>query len=592
MDSGVVSGDRVRVAVVWCPDWPVVAHRRPGEAVVVVHANRVVAASASARAHGIVRGLRRREAQSRCPGVVVLERDLDLEARAFEAVVGALDDLTPRTEIIRPGILAFPTRGPSRYFGGDAPMAHRCRTVAGAVLAGLGAAVRIGIADSVFAAIIAARTPSRHAESGVGGNATGGHTASGAGDDHDAGVTIVAPGETAAFLAPRSIRLLDRPDLVDVSLRLGIHTLGAYAALDPVDVAGRFGADGTEAHRLASGLDLRPPALTDPPPEMEVAAELDPPVDRVDQAAFMGKALADELLARLDERGASCSRIVICAETEHGEELVRRWRHDGALTAAAIADRVRWQLDGWLNGSSRGRPTGAISRLSVRPDELGPMRGRQLGFWGGRAENIDSVARTVARVQGLLGAEAVRVPEARAGRSPQEQIVTVPADAVDLGREHIAVAGSPGDGSGRTTGRRRRPGSSATGATAAPPSPGTIGTAAAGVAGGDPWPGALPGTPPVRVHDPPVPAEVFDAEHLVVGVDARAGLTASPAALVVDGAEPLPIVSWAGPWPLDERWWDPERRRRRARLQMVTEDQVARLVVIEGGRWWVEATYD
>ena len=40
--------------------------------------------------------------------------------------------------------------------------------------------------------------------------------------------------ETAAFLAPRSIRLLGRPDLVDVCIRLGIHTLGAYAALDPV----------------------------------------------------------------------------------------------------------------------------------------------------------------------------------------------------------------------------------------------------------------------------------------------------------------------------------------------------------------------
>jgi protein ImuB len=527
-DTRVMGSGVVRVAVLWCPDWPVVAHRRPDEAVVVVHANRVVAASSSARDHGIVRGLRRREAQSRCPGVVVLERDLDLEARAFEAVVGALDDLTPRTEIIRPGILAFPTRGPSRYFGGDAPMAHRCRAVAGTALQGLGAEVRVGIADSAFAATIAARIPA------------------------DTGITIVAPGETAAFLAPRSIRLLDRADLVDVCLRLGIHTLGAFAALDPVDVAGRFGADGTEAHRLARGLDLRPPALTDPPPEMEVAAELDPPVERVDQAAFMGKALADELLAHLHERGASCSRIVICAETEHGEELVRRWRHDGALTAAAVADRVRWQLDGWLNGSSRGRPTGAICRLSVRPDELGPMRGRQLGFWGGRAENIDTVARTVARVQGLLGAEAVRVPEARAGRSPQEQIVTVPADAVDLGRDHIVAADSAGDS----------------------------------------WPGALPGPPPVRVHDPPVPAEVVDATGAAIAVDARAQLSAAPAVLVVDGAAPLTVGSWAGPWPLDERWWDPERQRRRARMQMVTDDQVARLVVIEGGRWWVEATYD
>lgn len=192
----------VRVAVVWCPDWPVVAHRRTDQAAVVVHANRVVAASPLARAQGVVGGLRRREAQSRCPGVEVLERDLDLEARMFEAVVGCLDDLTPRTEILRPGLLAFPTRGPSRYFGGDQAMAERCRAVvmgsdpvlgpAGAGAASPVAPPRLGIADSVFAATIAARTRPNPGSDSAGTEVAGG----------DTGVTIVAPGETAAFLAP------------------------------------------------------------------------------------------------------------------------------------------------------------------------------------------------------------------------------------------------------------------------------------------------------------------------------------------------------------------------------------------------------
>jgi len=51
------------------------------------------------------------------------------------------------------------------------------------------------------------------------------------------------------------------------------------------------------AHRLASGLDERPPDLRDPPPDLVVGTELDPPVERVDQVAFVAKVLADQLTA-------------------------------------------------------------------------------------------------------------------------------------------------------------------------------------------------------------------------------------------------------------------------------------------------------
>ena len=55
-----VSGP-IRTLVAWCPDWPVVALGRSlDDAVAVVHANRVIAASPTARRHGVVRGLRRR----------------------------------------------------------------------------------------------------------------------------------------------------------------------------------------------------------------------------------------------------------------------------------------------------------------------------------------------------------------------------------------------------------------------------------------------------------------------------------------------------------------------------------------------------
>ena len=326
------------------------------------------------------------------------------------------------------------------------------------------------------------------------------------------------PKRARKFLAPLPVGVLGRPELADVLRRLGLPTLGDFAALDPADVVARFGADGDMAHRLARGLDERPPATLPPPAELQVVAQLDPPAERVDTAAFIAKSLADELHERLEDRGLACTRVLIVAETEHGEHLERLWRHEGALSAAAVADRVRWQLDGWLNGSAATRPTAGITRLALVPDEVAAARGRQLGFWGGETASADRAARAVARVQGLLGPDAVHVPEWRGGRAPGERVGLVPAAAVDLTMPRSIVA--------------------------------PLADA--------PWPGHVPTPSPATIHEQPVPAEIVDQGRRPVGVSGRSMLTANPAELSVHGGPWLPIDAWAGPWPVEERWWDPE----------------------------------
>jgi protein ImuB len=539
------------VVTVWCPDWPVVIHRRPPEEPVAAVANRIVACSPGARSFGVQRGQRRREAQGRCPGLVLVERDVAAEARSFEAVARALDGVCPRLELTRPGLCAFPARGPGRYFGGDEAVAAEIHRVVGAVLEGRGQC-HVGVAEGTFAAGLAARAAPRG----------------------PAPTCVVPPGDTPAFLAPLAVTLLEMAELTDVLLRLGIATLGDLAALAAKDVLARFGTVGERAHRLARGEEHEPPATAVAPPELTVVAELDPPLERVDQAAFVGKRLADELLERLDHMGATCTSILVEAETEHGEYLARCWRHEGALSAGAVADRIRWQLDGWITpalgaagpiagltaGPTAGPiagltagPTAGLTRLAVRPDRIVAATGRQLGFWGERTEGTDRAIRAVARLQGLLGPGAVRVPERRGGRSPGERIVLVPAEVVELDRASI-------DGTGTA------------------------------LLGG-PWPGALPAPAPARVALEPQPVEVLDAGAAMVTVSGRGVVSAPPATLVI-GRRRLSVTAWAGPWPLDERWWDTLRRRRQARFQLLTDDGVARLCVIEAGRWWVTATYD
>lgn len=519
----------IRMLVVECPDWPIIAvGAAPDTPVAVVYANRVVAATPAARTDNVVIGQRRREAQGRCPDLTVIERDEPREARTFESVVQALEAFTPRIEVVRPGTAGFPTRGPSRYFRGDDALARAVCDHVDGVLEPFGwqGHVRVGVADGPFAARQAARRA------------------------HEA--CVVPAGASATFLAPLSVGVLARPELADVLRRLGLPTLGDFAALDAADVVARFGADGELAHRLARGLDERPPATLPPPLDLQASAELDPPAERVDTAAFVAKSLADQLHDRLDARGLACTRVLIIAETEHGEHLERLWRHEGALSAAAVADRVRWQLDGWLNGSAATRPTAGISRLALVPDEVTAANGRQLGFWGGETASADRAARAVARVQGLLGSDAVHVPEWRGGRGPGERVGLVPAAAVDLTLPRTNIATPSADA---------------------------------------PWPGHVPKPSPATIHEQPVAAEVVDRDRAPVGVSGRSMLTAEPAALSVQGGPWLSIEAWAGPWPAEERWWDPEAARRRARFQMVAGGQAV-LLALEGSRWWVEATYD
>ncbi|MGH9024703.1 MAG: DNA polymerase Y family protein, partial [Acidimicrobiia bacterium] len=353
--------ESTRTFCLLCADWPVTVARRDaptlaGAPVAVVEAGErgqvVRANSAEARAEGVAVGQRRREAEAHCPGLAVVETDLQAEARAFEGVARAVELIAPRLMLEEPGRLTFPTRGPARYFGGDGALADRVLAVArdnGAVDA------RGGIADGAFAATLAA----------LGASPDGSH--------------IVTPGGSASFLSPLSVNAFGDPEFADLLARLGLRTLGAFAALPAPAVLARFGADGRRAHRLAAGLDEHPTAPAPPPPELAETLELDPPATRVDEVAFAAKALADMLLERLAGRGLACTRVVVEAETEHGEHRARAWRHEG-LDAAGLATRVRWQLDGWV--TETGGLSGALTLLRLVPDEVVPAGGRQLGFWG------------------------------------------------------------------------------------------------------------------------------------------------------------------------------------------------------------------
>ncbi|MDQ3385644.1 MAG: DNA polymerase Y family protein, partial [Actinomycetota bacterium] len=97
---------------------------------------------------------------------------------------------------------------------------------------------------------------------------------------------------------------------------------------------------------------------------------------------------------------------------------------------------------------------------------------------------------------------------------------------------------------------------------------------------------------PALVHPEPPAVAVVDTSGAAVGVTGRGLVTAEPALVAIGAARAQTVCAWAGPWPADERWWDPDAHRRRARIQVVLADGAAHLLSLEAGAWTVEATYD
>lgn len=184
--------------------------------------------------------------------------------------------------------------------------------------------------------------------------------------------------------------------------------------------------------------------------------------------------------------------------------------------------------------------------------------GRQQGLWGGSTAAGEQALQGLARVQSILGEEAVRRAEWHGARAPAEQYRLVPLDAEPLDE----------------------------------PSVESLGFAMSSAAGDPPWPGSLPDPPPALVWRRPHRVSVVDDRGEPVRVGGRGTLSATPATVGFGTSQPREVVAWNGPWLCDERWWDALGHRRRARFQMVLSDGSAHVLTVESQLWWWEATYD
>jgi protein ImuB len=511
--------DPTRTIVVWCPDWPVFAACREAgldlaAPIALTQGGVVFACSPAARRDGVARGLKLREAQYRSPALTLLDYDASLDARVFEPVVRRVEETVPGVQLIRPGTLAMRARGPARYYGGEEAAARALLdTVAGLGVPG----ARVGVADGPFAAEQAARAAD---ESPVG---------------------IVEPGASAAFIAPLPVGLVVDARTALLLTRLGVRTLGEFAALPEADVRRRFGAAGAFAHDRAAGREQARVLARTPPPEFEVEQEFEPPLDRIDQLAFAFRVRAEEFIERMRAVRLVCTGIRVELDDERGGHSSRSWLHPHWFTPADVVDRVRWQLQG--AGTADSGLASPIVRLRIVPERVDSTGNHEEGLWGGGPD--ERVHHGLTRVQSMLGHDSVVTATIGGGRMLADRQVLVPW----------------GDRAPERTGDA-------------------------------PWPGSLPTLAPASVFRERLPIGLLDANGATVAIDGRGAISANPEQFAVAGGTPAPVRAWAGPWPVVERWWDAEHAKRLHRFQIVDDDGCAWLLVRDEHGWWAEARYD
>jgi protein ImuB len=510
----------MRTLVVWCPDWPVVAAAAEEDLsrhlpAAVFSRNLVVACNAAARAEGVRRGMRRRDAQSRCPELVLLDANPDRDARAFEPVLAAVEELRPGVAPLRPGLLAI--RSPARYYGGEE---NAAAVLAEQVVAAGAWDCRVGIADDLFTAEQAARRA--HVQAG----------------------TIVPAGGSPAFLRELPVDVLEEPDLVGLLRRLGLRELGDLAGLPAADVLTRFGTYAARVHRLLQDrrTDGAPLATRTPPPELAAEVSFEPPLDSTEAVCFSVRRTAEELVARLAARELVGTVVRVEAHTDRGTTSVRSWAHSRWFAAADLVDRVHWQLE---SAAAAGLLDGPVGLVRFHPETVEPAGVHAEALWG--AGTDERVERGVARVQAMLGYDAACRPVRQGGRSPADRQALVPwGEKPDHGLRPL----------------------------------------------GPPWPGSVPSPAPTRVFAEPCPAAVVGDRGQPVRVDEYGVLSSPPARFrpVGDQAE-SPVTAWAGPWPVDEQWWE-DSAGLVARFQVVGADGRAWLLRCGPDGWWTEASYD
>jgi len=523
--------------VAYVPDWPIVAARADDSLQltdnhpIAISAHGVIThCSFDARAQGVSRGQRVRDAQASCPPLTVLASQPERDWRLWNQALSSLHDTVAQVSVIEPGLIVMKSSGLERYYGSE----HRAGVeLICALHAEIGqVSTRVAVADTLFAATVATRY------------ATSDSTP----------VSVIDPGGDAHFLAPLPLSILDSPRLVGMLTQLGLTQLADFAALDSLHVQDRFGLEAALLHSCARGVDPRATFPSDIPASTDRTWRGDTPLARSDALSFALRGTVDDFLRGLVASHVVCTSVSITLVDDRGAPHSQVWSHPRFFDAADLVNRVRWQWESIARESAEEYQEGGIHEVTFQARSPERLFGHEPGLWGG-GETDARIEHAIAHVQSRLGHQSVGHGVVRPGHSFHEREQIIPWGVSDSADEYT------------TKSQQERP---------------------------EAFVAELPKPLPATVFQPPQPVLLHDQWGHPLSLDVDGSALGGLPTQMLSGSNTRQVVAWAGPWPVLERWWDSAHSRCRYRLQLLDQQGVGWLVSQDqtGGHWQIEARYD
>lgn len=533
-----------RVAIIVYPDWPVIAAGfSPNQSAAITQKSRIYSSSLAAQQHGVTRGISIGQARALCSDLQLHPANLRVEHEQFRIVAEHCTQATPFVHVMQPGMLRIASRHLPRDTNEENPFLLAVEDALAEALSALRPPVdcrnhrpyMIGVADSIFPAIVAAhQTGDRHFH-------------------------YVDPGTDISFLRTQRIDVLAllplyRTDMPPVQLleqliadchAVGIHTCAAFVSLPRSAIVDRFGAVARPILDLLTGLTSPSPSTPHLPKQRRFAATFTPALNDISAVVFASRRMFDTVIDTLRNDGRACTKVHVEIVTEENACYSMPWQARNFFTVEMLQERLRWQLEGRRALASTSSSDG-VCEVAVFVEQTIVVKEQSTLLPDGTDTTRHALLDTAAsRISGILGEHALVQPYRSSGRHPSEWIHIQPW----MPNRQMPL-----------------------------PAP-TM------------WVNQLPSPAPATLFRYPEKILVQDSAGNQVVITGRGMLSTTPQKMRFPNGSWQQIVTFAGPWLANERWWLPQPHRA-ARFQFVTDTGDAYLTAQRSGSWFVEALYD
>jgi protein ImuB len=218
------------------------------------------------------------------------------------------------------------------------------------------------------------------------------------------GPSVIPQGDEAKFLAPLPLTLLaPSPELLETLDRWGIRRFQDLAALPPLGIAERLGAEGLRLRVLARGEAERKLLPVPDPLRFEDEMELEYPIELLEPLAFLLARLINGLTTRLATRGLATDELRLRLKLENRETHARTLRLPvPSLDAKAFLKLLQLDL-------AAHPPAAPIVHVwfGVNPQKPQAAQG---GLYIPAAPEPVGLELTLARIQAIVGEDRAGSP--------------------------------------------------------------------------------------------------------------------------------------------------------------------------------------